>query len=44
MKADGKKYKNIMKGMGFDDDLFDFLQDISKKVNSSKDKYKPEME
>jgi hypothetical protein len=28
-----------MKGMGYDDDLFDFLQNISKKVKMNKNEY-----
>lgn len=31
----GKKYGNLAKRMGFDDDLFNFLDDISKKVKNN---------
>jgi hypothetical protein len=33
------KYKNIAKGMGYEEDLFDFLDNISKTVNTSNYRY-----
>lgn len=34
LKGDNKKYGKLAKKLGFDDDLFSFLDDISKKVRN----------
>lgn len=34
MKPNSKKYGQLAKDMGFDDDLFNFLDNISKKVKN----------
>ncbi len=36
IKGDNKNYGKLAKNMGFDDDLFSFLDNISKKVNKIK--------
>jgi hypothetical protein len=37
MKGDNRKYGKLAKKMGFDDDLFSFLDNISKKVHRDGD-------
>ncbi len=39
IKGDNKKYGKLAKNMGFDGDLFSFLDNISKKVNKNKEDY-----
>lgn len=36
MEGNSKKYGKLAKNMGFDNDLFSFLDNISKKVKSNK--------
>jgi hypothetical protein len=38
-KGDNKKYGKLAKNMGFDDDLFSFLDNISKRVHKNKEDY-----
>jgi hypothetical protein len=37
IKGDNKKYGKLAKKMGFDDDLFSFLDNISKNVHKNKE-------